>query len=338
MKFILWGLSYIYRLGLEEVKLAYRVGIIRQDRLAQPVISIGNITWGGAGKTPLVEYLARYLKEHKCHPAVLTRGYMGEAQRSSDDSGESDEALMLRDNLKDVPVICGKNRIESAQKVPAGYPADVFILDDGFQHWRLKRDLDIAVIDATNPFGNRHLLPRGILREPVSSLKRADVLVLTKTDLAQDRLTELRNALKRINPQALIVQTVHQPLNLEELRRRGSFKDLTSLRNKRVCACCSIADPAAFMTTLRSCGAEIVGTFEFIDHHRYTPQDVDRMVRFCRDHQASVLVTTQKDAVKLTPLLQNAEHGLEFWSLRIQISVVQVKEEFLNKIQQVCRN
>src|SRR3989338_3609287 len=186
LKFFLWMLSLIYGLAVFVVKSMTRV-----THLPKPVISVGNLTMGGVGKTPLVEFIAEYillnpnfanaksgLKQLK--PAILTRGYIPSALQSK--MSESDEVAMLKKKFPQVPIVAGPNRAQRAQDFLKENAADIFILDDGFQQWGLFRNLNILTVDATNPWGNGHLIPRGILREPLSSIKQADIVVLTKTD------------------------------------------------------------------------------------------------------------------------------------------------------------
>src|SRR3989344_3685960 len=169
---VLWLFSILYGVVVRALVLIYKFRLAPSCRLGKPVISIGNITLGGVGKTPLVECVVRFLKDKGLEPVVLIRGYGADKQVGSD------EAKLLEESLPGIPVLVGANRVKNARDFLTRNAADVFVLDDGFQHWRLRRDLDIVAINATNPFGNRHLLPRGILREPLSALRRADIFVL----------------------------------------------------------------------------------------------------------------------------------------------------------------
>ena len=171
--FFLLLISFIYGFFVKLTLRCYQMKLFKSYRPGCRLISVGNISWGGTGKTPLVEALAKFLQQEGKKPAVLIRGY------------GKDEIYMLKDKLKDIPVLAGRNRIRTARYALKHYGADTIILDDGFQHWRLERDLDIVLIDVKFPFGNRSLTPRGILREPLSSLSRADVFGLTNSDLAK---------------------------------------------------------------------------------------------------------------------------------------------------------
>ena len=291
------------------------------------MISIGNITWGGTGKTPFVEWLVQYLKEKKIKPAVLIRGYMMKSflqnavilrpkaeeshVRNAWDSSAlsglqndgSDEASMLQQFFPDVPVLVGRNRIQNAKQALKEHSRDVFVLDDGFQHWKLERDLDIVAIDCMNPFGNGCLIPRGILREPLKSLTRADLFVLTKTDWGKENISLIKKKLHSINPDAPVIETVHRPTALLDLCDPSVKESLEFLNGKTVAAFCGIGQPDSFARLLKSLGADVVVFKAFGDHQLYRQEDVLSLLNFCREKKVQTLVTTQKDAVKLTPFL-----------------------------------
>ena len=257
IKFFLFILSLFYCLV---VRILIFYQSLKSHRLNCKVVSVGNITLGGTGKTPLVESIARYLRQKGCKIAILTRGYKGKIardQRRGTKDGErktkseiiGDEAAMLFKNLGDVPVIVDADRIRAANKAIRDYKVDKVILDDGFQQWRIRKDLEIVAIDAVNPFGNRHMLPRGILREPLSSLKRADIFVLTKVNFSPDvRKTE--DILRSINPRAVIFKSIHKPKGFYDITRPQELLPVDLLRGKRVTSLCAIAGPDAFLTTM----------------------------------------------------------------------------------------
>lgn len=321
LKFFLWVLSLGYSCAVTAIVLLYRGGILKQHRLSRPVISVGNITVGGVGKTPLVIKIARICKEHNLKPVILTRGYMGRGTGRSPE--QSDEAAMTREILGDVPVIAGANRIKSAENFLKNNQADVFILDDGFQQWRLARDLDIVAIDATNPWGNGSLLPRGILREPLTALRRADLLVLTKTDLGHARIDPIRRRLAEIGCRQPVIETIHQPARLVDLFTK-EILDLKAIDGQRVCALCSLGAPAAFTATLARLGAKVQKAFNFTDHYVYNATDIQPVVEHClRDH-VGIIVTTQKDAVKLAGLRDEFHligGDVRLFSLHIELTV-----------------
>lgn len=332
IKLILWVLSRVYGVIVALRKVFYKIGLRRRHRLPCPVISVGNLTVGGTGKTPLVELIARALKDENLRPVILTRGYMGEggtARRYG-----SDEAEMLRNALADVPVLTGADRLENARTYLERNTADVFLLDDGFQHWRLSRDMDIVVIDTTNPWGNGHLLPRGILREPRRALSRAQMFVLTKTDLGGEHLEKIKGDLRLINPRAPIVETVHEPASAADGCSGGAV-DLSSLRGQKVCALCSIGAPDSFARTLANLGADIGARFAFMDHHRYGRGDIERVVASCEGQNIATVVTTEKDAVKLKSFFNVFPDHIRVVFLKIKIVIVGGEDAFFERIRRL---
>lgn len=321
-------LSWVYGGAVWLILFFYRINVLPRHVLPKPVICVGNMTLGGVGKTPFVQFLVRVFKAEKLKPAVLIRGYM-------DQKGISDEAVMLQESLEGVVVAVGKDRVKTAREAFQEDPVDVFILDDGFQHWRLKRDLDIVLIDAANPFGNGRLIPRGILREPVASLKRAGIIVLTKTDSKAANVALLREKLKKINPDCPVIETVHKPVSLHDVRNHNSGIDLSALRAKAVCSFCGIGDPKSFQDLLIQLGADLKRNFDFMDHHVYTREDVDGIIKYCRDNNVSTIITTQKDAVKVGSFAYRLGKDLSLFSLEIAIEIVKGKDEFLQRIHRV---
>ncbi|MCK5081928.1 MAG: tetraacyldisaccharide 4'-kinase, partial [Candidatus Omnitrophica bacterium] len=209
--------------------------------------------------------------------------------------------------------------------------ADVFLLDDGFQHWRLLRDIDIVAIDAMNPWGNGHLLPRGILRESKTALSRAHIFVLTKIDLGNERLVEIKSDLHAVNPKALIVEAIHKPVLFWELHSKTEF-DLVTIRGQKVATVCSIGSPNSFIKTLVELEANIDEHFAFMDHHVYCAVDVERIVELCQKQGIATIVTTEKDAVKLGPFMSMFPDYISVLVLKIEISIVSGEDVFLERI------
>jgi len=208
---------------------------------------------------------------------------------------------------------------------------DVFLLDDGFQHLKIKRDLDILAIDATNPFGNGHLLPRGILREPVRALKRADMVVLTKADLDKYCVDRIRDKIMNIKHDMLVAESIHDPEYLEDISD-GQKHDVDFVIGKKVFAFSSIGDPKSFRRTISSLGANLVHHFSFADHHWYKDKDIKKIITFCREQKISCIITTAKDAVKLKRYVgwfSGEEHCL---FLKIKINIIEGKDGFFNRI------
>ncbi len=223
---------------------------------AVPVVSVGNLTLGGTGKTPCVEYVARLLRDRDLRPVILSRGYGAEQNRN-------DEAMVLEENLPDVPHLQGADRVQLAMTAVEELDADVLILDDGFQHRRLTRDLDIVLIDATAPLSREAMFPRGLLREPVAGLSRADVLVLTRCDQT-DTADEQAAWLKQRFPTMPIAKAVHQPVELVGL---DATESLTVLTASPLAAFCGIGNPEAFRGLLTQLGAPPLAYRTFADHN-----------------------------------------------------------------------
>ncbi len=318
LKFILLCVSYLYSTVVQCILVLYKMGLLRKKRLPKPVICVGNITLGGSGKTPLVMYMAKVLQKKGLKPVILIRGYMAQA-------GDSDEAKLLQKVLKDVPVLVGKNRFAKAQEFLRNHDADVFICDDAFQHWRLFRDLDVVVVDAVNAFGNKYVLPRGILREPLSSLQRAHVFVLTKTDLEGADIQGIQNILQKFQAKAPIIETQHQPVCLYDLVTDEKM-DLEKIKGKDIGIFCSIGNPESFQKTLDKLGANILKHFQFVDHYVYKKEDIEEIVRYCREHHIDTMITTEKDTVKLMHFLDIFK-GIQVLCLQIEIHIVRGKDE-----------
>lgn len=258
-----------------------------------PVVAVGNLTLGGTGKTPLVAWLARYLAERGWRPAVVSRGY-GAAR-----GHRSDEAAELGLLLPDTPHYADPRRIRAAQAAAAS-GATVVLLDDGLQHRQLARDLNLVVIDATDPFGSERLFPRGLLREPVSGLRRADAVILTRADRAsaatRQAIRERSARLCRNRPLPWL-ETSHQPVQLRAAD--GTTAPLSTLANRRLFGFAGIGNPAAFQATLREGSRDLVGFKAFADHHPYDHADLRELSRQAHALNAEMAVTTLKDLVKL---------------------------------------
>lgn len=294
----LLGLAYGAAIRLRN-RVYDQPGAVRRAPL--PVISVGNLTVGGTGKTPLVVWIARHVLSLSRRPAIVSRGYGGSAGKGpllvSNGEGPTcnsgvcgDEPLLLARTLAGVVVIVGSDRHAGA-RAAAEAGADVVILDDGFQHRRLARDLDIVLLDASNPFGNYRLLPGGRLREPVSALRRADVVVITRSRPG-DRFGVIERVVRTHNPGAPILHSGH--------RRLGFFDaaDRPVPRPDRALAFCGIGNPSRFRLDLEEEGIEIVGFETRRDHHRYSTAELDRLGRSAASAGAT-LVTTQKDRIRI---------------------------------------
>ncbi len=289
------GLAEIpYRIVVAVRNWRYDTRRLKIHHAGVPVISIGNLTAGGTGKTPLVRYVARVLRERGVRVAIVSRGY------GAPDGEENDEALELAATLPDVPHVQDPDRVEAARIAVEELETEVVLMDDGFQHRRLGRDLDVIAIDATRPFGYDHLLPRGLLREPVSSLARAGVAVLTRCDcVTPSERDQIRQRVLQINGDLTWVESVHAPSNL--LRWPQSQLDVGMLHDKRVAVLCGIGNPDAFIRTTQGCGATVVATRALPDHAHYDSQTMQDIVAWLRPlaSQVEFVVCTHKDLVKI---------------------------------------
>jgi len=290
----LWALAGPYALAVRGRNLAFDRGWRTVHAAAVPVISVGNLTVGGVGKTPLVEWLCRYYRSRGVRVATLSRGYRSRAGSSND------EALQLAENLPDVPHLANPNRVASARVAVEERGVQLLVLDDGFQHRQLGRDLDIVLLDATNPFGGG-LAPRGLLREPVASLARADIIGLTRADQVDESTRKsIRERARKHAPEATWIELAHQPQFLANTAQR---RELTELAGERVLAFCGIANPAAFARTLTDCGCELASLHRFPDHHHFGRDDIESLKAWVRRESAegtpSAVLCTQKDFVKL---------------------------------------
>ncbi|MEA3328136.1 MAG: tetraacyldisaccharide 4'-kinase [Candidatus Omnitrophota bacterium] len=314
LKLFLLAGSFFYHLGINFILFLYRSGLVKADKLNCKVISVGNITWGGTGKTPIAGMLTEKLTAQGRKVAVLTRGYGG------------DECRLLKNRFADTPVLIDKNRLNSGRAAVDKYEVDAVILDDGFQYRRIKKDIEIVVINSLNPFGNGYLIPRGILREPLKRLKAAGLFFLTKTDLAdRGKVNVLKKRLKNINPDAVIVESVHKPFCLYKLgtsERAG----LADLKGKKVATLSAIGDPQSFQKTVRFLGAEIACNLSLLDHHRYRVRDIKDFADRCRDLKITTVITTEKDSVKLQDIVDELQASgfrlqINFFCLAIQLEI-----------------
>jgi tetraacyldisaccharide 4'-kinase len=295
LRAFLLALTPLYRLGLAVRGAAYRTGLRRVRRAPVPVVSVGNLTAGGTGKSPFVVHVVRRLEALVRRPAVVSRGYRARP------GAASDEAEMIRRAAPGVLHVEDPVRLRGAGRA-AAEGADVVVLDDGFQHRACARDLDIVLVDAGEPFGFGHLLPRGLLREPPAALSRADLLVLTRVDqVSAEEVASLRQRLSGLAPGVPILATRHRPAALRPLGSDDAG-DPAALAGRRVLALSGLARPGAFERTLRDLGADVVAAARFPDHHDYAEEDLAATRERARAAGATAIVATTKDAVKLEGL------------------------------------
>ncbi|HKS15850.1 MAG TPA: tetraacyldisaccharide 4'-kinase [Planctomycetota bacterium] len=288
----------------------YLMGLARPVILPVPVISVGNISAGGTGKTPLVEWVVRRLERRRLRVAVLARGY----GRRLD--GGDDEDLLGSSEL--VRRYAHPDRAGSGRRAVSEFHPDAIVLDDGFQHYRLHRDLDLVTVDATNPFGHGRLLPRGLLRDRPSALRRAHAIVLTRTDqVTPSELASIHEDLARHSLDRPVIDTVHRPAAVRTLADRRAWTP-DWLKGRRVFAFCGVGNPGAFRRTLESAGAEVVKFRAFPDHHVYRPAEARQLEVEAQEFMAGALVTTEKDATKLDA----SAFRLPVASLRVELEAV----------------
>ena len=319
LRFILGLVSRFYLAGILLRNFLYSRGWLKTHRVNAVVISIGNITTGGTGKTPLVIWLCKFLQRKEFRCAVLTRGYKTAKDPRLKTQDYRDEPAILAESCPQAKVIVNPDRVAGAAEAVDKFGAKVLIMDDGFQHRRLARDLDIVAIDATQPFGYGKMLPAGLLREPVSALKRADAVVITRCDqISESELSQIEKRLQLINPDMIIARSIHAPICVKYskrfvisaeagIRKNGETMDPCTSRNdsieqlngKNIFAFCGIGNPGAFLNTIKSLGANLVGSKIYNDHHHYTNSNIVDICRRAGELKADLILTTQKDWTKL---------------------------------------
>lgn len=302
--FALNFLSHIYYLIIEIKLFLYEKKIIKQHHIQAKVISIGNITLGGTGKTPAVIEIANLFQNKKL--AVLSRGYKSQYEHKMavvSDGNQilikaveaGDEPYLLARRLPAVPIIIGKDRVKSAKYAIDKFGTELIILDDGFQYWQLKRDLDIVLINGKDPYGNANIFPLGILREPIRNLKRAHIFIISKVDQSLNRAKIIQD-LKRINPAALILESIHKPIKFIGLNSKEEYP-LEFVKDIDILALSSIGDSDSFEFTLKKLVSKNFIHIKFPDHYVYTKKDIHKLIDYLQG--ISFIITTEKDIVRL---------------------------------------
>ncbi|OHB66334.1 MAG: tetraacyldisaccharide 4'-kinase [Planctomycetes bacterium RBG_13_62_9] len=288
-------LSWPYSVVVRVRNHLYSTGRLKAHKVNATVLSVGNLTTGGTGKTPLAVWLCRLLRERPARCAILTRGYKMQG-------GElSDEPALLAAQCPDTAVIVNPDRVAGAAEAIQSHGAQVLVMDDGFQHRRLARDLDIVAIDATVPFGYGRLLPAGLLREPITSLRRAHAVVLTRCDQVSDNaLQQIEETVRRMNRDLVIVRSIHAPAGLKT--SDGTEIGLEEIRGKRLYAFCGIGNPRSFFRMIERLGGVPVGSKVYDDHCRYTTDDLGQIRTEAAGREAAMILTTQKDWTKTSQL------------------------------------
>lgn len=331
--------------------------ILRNKPLDCLVVVVGNLTVGGTGKTPVVERFAKELLKKGRKVAILSRGYKSkqdspkrnlqnwyglkditpprivsdgnEVFLNSEDAG--DEAFMLARNLPGVVVLTDKNRVKAGRFAIEKFNVDTVILDDGFQYLHLKGQLNLLLVDQTNPFGNRCLLPRGILREPVRHLKRASYVFFTKSEIEPE--LEILQTVRKYNPHAEIIRCVHRPKYFEEVNGLKKEK-LTFLHEFYVGVFCGIASPRGFEDLIDRMSGEVRFKQRYLDHHKYSIQELDKMFQQAKNSGADVMVTTEKDAVRIP---ENYKPIIPLLFVRMEIEIIEGFEDFEEAVEDICK-
>jgi len=357
LRSLLYALSLIYERIVQLRLWLYRKRVFRERALGCLVISIGNLTVGGTGKTPIVEKFARALQGGGRRVAILSRGYksvprptkrgvLARLRNTNADpprivsDGQSllldsltagDEPYMLAQNLKNVVVLVDKDRVKSGLFAIERMNVDTLLLDDGLQYLHLKHRLDIVLIDRQAPFGNEFLLPRGTLREPPRNLRRASYVFITKsTGESNDQLIK---RIRRYNRTAEIIECAHQPLHLQNVTT-GEIVSLDKLSGAFIGSICGIAAPDSFEGGLKDLGARIEIAKRYIDHHRYTEAELRSFINRCIRRDLEMIVTTEKDAVRF-PLLGKTEVPIFF--LRVEIEILSGHETWEQCVSRICK-
>ncbi|MDP6503807.1 MAG: tetraacyldisaccharide 4'-kinase, partial [Planctomycetota bacterium] len=335
-KGFLWIASGAYRLGAGFRNALYDLSLKRAGSVDAKVISVGNLTVGGTGKTPMVEWLGRWVLQRGYRVVVLSRGY---GQKKADTVGTvpgamNDEGLLLQANLDNIHLVLSPDRLRAAETALEHIDPkpECFIMDDGFQHRRLARNLDILLIDALNPFGYDHVLPRGLLREPKKNLRRADVIVITRSDqIEKGDLGELKNQIRILVPEAPLLTAAHR---LKGILQCSDLSPIGSgwLKGKRIYAFCGLGNPEGFRRELDNLGGEVITCEEFPDHHWYSDEEFQGIVDRAEEANADLLLTTQKDAVKFDPEL---DVDLPFLCLRIGIEFLEDEDELTGRLTEI---
>lgn len=335
MYWVLCWVSWVYALIQKVRALGYARGLVSSHKLRVPVISIGNLTLGGTGKTPTVLWLAEALQKMGRHPAILSRGYGSETEETVnvvsdgkslllDPAAGGDEPVMLARRLPTVPVLSGRRRYPLGVHAEQELGADVMILDDGFQHLALQRDLNILLIDHRSPLGNGHVFPAGALREPPrDASRRADAVIITRYQEGEPEL-ELKELLGIERP---VMKTRMVPGRLVNLND-GSAIDWPGFEGKRVAAFCGIAQPSDFFETLSGAGMDLCLRQEFPDHFDYEGPYLNELMQAAESKGAEAVITTEKDAVKI----EGREFPLPVWYVEMRLEFVKGEEVLLELI------
>ena len=354
--FILNIFSIVFSQIIKIRYFLYDNRLLKNSPLGCLVIVVGNITVGGTGKTPVVEKLAKTLQQNGRKVGIISRGYKSKNESLIKkiirfitngavtppkvvSNGKTvllgsklagDEPYMLANNLPGVVVVCDKNRVKAGYFAIKDFGCDTLVLDDGFQYLKLKGSLNICLVDSTNPFGNEHLLPRGILREPLHRLSKADYILITKTKNIQ-QCEELHSTIRHHNSIAKIIYCKHTPRFLVDIKS-GEEKYLDFIKEKKVAVFSGIAYPESFEGTIKEQGADIIYTKRFLDHHRFSKGEIKTVFMEALASGADMILTTEKDAVRLPNIFPK----IPLYYLRLEIDILSNEEDFNSLAERIC--
>ena len=348
---ILRGMSYIYGFGLQTKLWMIKTGVLPSRKLDCCVISIGNITVGGTGKTPTAQRVAMMIKNMGYRVAILNRGYhshwgkpigvVSDGEKIYMTSYEAgDEAYLMAKMMPGIPVVIGRRRDVTGSYAVENLHAEVIIMDDGFQHWQLKRDMDIVLVDTQNLFGNGVMLPGGVMREPLSHLDRADIFLFTRSDRSSQLIREsLADSIRRYNKKAPIVESIHHAKEFVEITDwyKGIQQNplpLEELKGKKVIVFSAIGNPLSFEQNVSGCGLDIVEAIRYPDHHDYDTMEMQYIDERARELKADALITTGKDAVKIPAEFIYHNREIPLYVMNMDIMITRNEEAFDRKLKE----
>ena len=329
----------LFRTFLRLVETPYTWAVVRRNRrfdrgatpihrVDVPIVSVGNLTLGGTGKTPTVEWLARWFREKNIRAAIISRGYGAES------GSRNDEARELEQKLPDVPHLQNPDRVAAARVAVEELDMQLILLDDGFQHRRIGRDLDIVLLDALEPFGFEHVFPRGTLREPIIGLKRADVILLSRADAIQsDQREYIRRRIEKIAPAAIWGEVAHAPVEL--INASGEIKNLAEMQTNKIVAFCGLGNPTGFRHTLERCDYRLADFLEFPDHHPYARHDLEKIAAWVENNAADVVLCSHKDLVKIGV---DRIAGKPLWAVRVAIQFLAGQDALEKRLLALLQN
>ena len=316
IRFILWCLTPLYRFAVSHRNRKFDSGSSSVESVNAKVISVGNITTGGTGKTPMVIWICNFLQQRETKIAIVSRGY------GSKDGSPNDEALELEARLPNVPHVQNPDRVAAARQCVSEHSVEAIVLDDGFQHRKLARDLDVVLVDASNPFGYGFLIPRGLLREPVSSLKRADAVVVTRCNSVNEQ--QLESTRKRIENETSAPIALAKTRAASLIQTDGAELPIEDAASGTWFAFSAIGNPEAFESSLSELGFAVSDAIRFRDHHHFSAEDLGKIASAAKQNGADRIICTHKDLVKVG---RSEIDDVKVFALRVDVEIVEGREK-----------